>query len=633
MLEEILPKLEVELSEKVAQFRNDLMKYDFKIILLYLFKKENFDIFTEDGFLQDDAYLMSYAADAFLSNLSDSEKVLPDEDTVENIVKNISAIVSTYMMKLYITGFSEGLANLLKIDSLFVERAFFQVIETDILTSFLEPIGANFQNNFGFKPLDVIKFKNGLMKFIVGNLNSIKSYDDLYTCLDIDCAMISKEADLSISEIESIVTFFSISTSDNTECLPRRKNPVVNKPILNFNNTYLCVNPLNLIKKLRINIEEKIREEQHEWGNYCSRRAQILENETLKTLQNVFSLANFHRNVKYRFQKNQAIFEADIIIDVDKYLILVECKSANLSEPAKFGYQKRLDKDISEIVHEAHAQCKRAFDYISSDESVQFEENREYFSIKKDKYQKIYLISVTLDNLELITANIHNILTLPEEAIVVTLSLYDLKVISEMIRNSTEFLLYLDRRERSISEGKIHAHDELDIFTTFLNTGLIFKDESSFDFIEITNFSDEIDQYYIKNRKTLKPQLKVFYKTIQKLKEIELMGLDGWLALSKELISYSGVAQQNIWKNVSKILKKSKKKGRSDFSICEKEGKTGITFYAENSENENAVNKLESYVNRKFVETGMKYWFVVIFYSNVSHRIQNYCMFENKDFF
>lgn len=632
MLEEILPKLEVELSEKVAQFRTDLMKYDFKIILLYLFKKENIDIFTKDGFLQDDAYLMSYTADAFLSNLSDTKKVLPDEDTVERIVKNISDIVRTYMMKLNITGFSEGLANSVKIDSLFVERAFFQVIETDILTSFLEPIGTHFQNNFGFKPLDVIKFKNGLMKFIVANLNSINSNNDFYTCLDIDCARISKESDLSISEVKSIVTFFTISTSDNTECLPRRKNSVVNKPILKINNSYLCVTPLNLIKKLRLNVEEKIREEENEWGNYCSRRAQVLENETLKTFQNVFTSAKFHRNVKYRLQNNQAIFETDIIIDVDKYLILVECKSANLSEPAKFGYQKRLDKDISKIVHEAHAQCKRTFDYISSSKSVQFEENRESYSLRKDKYQKIYLISVTLDNLELITANIHNILTLPEEAIVVTLSLYDLKVISEMIRNSAEFLLYLDRRERSILEGKIHAHDELDIFSTFLNTGLIFKDESNFDFIEITNFSDKIDQYYIKNRKTLKPQLKVFYKTPQRLKEIELMALDGWLALSKELISYSDFAQQSIWNNVSKIIKRSKKKGKSDFSICENQNKTGITFYAENSENENAVNNLESYVNRKFVETGMKYWFIVIFYSNISNRIQKYCMFENKDF-
>lgn len=64
----------------------------------------------------------------------------------------------------------------------------------------------------------------------------------------------------------------------------------------------------------------------------------------------------------------------------------------------------------------------------------------------------------------------------------------DLRVISEIIDSPSEFLLYLERRSQSHNEKALFAHDELDYFIWFLQTGLYIAPAFSENRINTTRF-------------------------------------------------------------------------------------------------------------------------------------------------
>ena len=69
-------------------------------------------------------------------------------------------------------------------------------------------------------------------------------------------------------------------------------------------------------------------------------------------------------------------------------------------------------------------------------------------SRKEQKYA--YLLSISLDNLDIITANIQNITDQSTSQTVVTMSLYDLSIVTDILNDPSELFLYLDRREKVI---------------------------------------------------------------------------------------------------------------------------------------------------------------------------------------
>jgi hypothetical protein len=184
----------------------------------------------------------------------------------------------------------------------------------------------------------------------------------------------------------------------------------------------------------------------------------------------------------------------------------------------------------------------------------------------------------------------------------------------EILRGPSEFLLYLDRRERSIMEGKLNAHDELDIFSAFLEMGLYFNIEEKYNIIDVTNFSDDIEKYYIIGpQKVKKPGLRLNYQMRKIVETLENENRLGNIAIAKELISFCSDAQNEIAKNYNRLLKKISKKGRSDFSLESNETKTGITFYGKNgfSEGED-LPQLIYYVHTKLKEKKCVKWYLIV---------------------
>jgi hypothetical protein len=272
---------------------------------------------------------------------------------------------------------------------------------------------------------------------------------------------------------------------------------------------------------------------------------------------------------------------------------------------------------IKELIHNPHKQCLRAYNFISSVEVSKFYDiNGDEIVIDKNKFVNIYLLSLTLENLDSITANIHQINNPTIDKKVYSISLYDFYIISDILRGPSEFFLYLDRRYKSIEKGKIHSYDEIDIFSVFISQGLVLDDFDDMDLIDVTSFSNDIDDYYLFNKHEKdKPKLPINPYIRNLVKQIEDKRIEGFIEIGKELISYAYEPQKKIVKSIIRIIKKCKRTGESDFYLFSNESKTGITFYLIDEE-KMPIHILEKKFNylkdKKLLDKNLEKWFLII---------------------
>jgi hypothetical protein len=637
-IEKIRSTQKDNLSMMISEIKNYLIQYDFKVVLITLFLKENFDIFTQGGQLSDDPYLATYVADLYLSSFEQSKNEIPSHEIVDQIIDKLKEIYLTYMFLLKLNDTKNELATDVMTDSLLVKRSFFIKVFSRVNEQILSEGSKYFDRKYGFRIACVFGFREAFMHNIISTLNDKSKSIDLYEILDINVQRISELMGVTNNELMSFLQFFSVSNSYNEKFLPRNDNPLILKPIIKARNNYFCINTLSLIENVRKNMEIEIRKDDKEWQKYCKNRGKILEDIVFTELSSFFKGCKIYRNLKYQLNNDDSIYETDLIIEVDQYLVIIESKSGSLSNRAVSGFNDRLNKDITELIHNAHNQCRRTLKYLDSIPVATFSTQDGDIKIRKQSYEKIYLLSITLDNLELITANIHKILNVSGNINVVTLSIYDFSVILEILRGPAEFLLYLDRRGKTIIEGKINAHDELDIFSAFIYMGLSFQFDEKYDTIDVTNFSDDIEKYYlIGPAKEPIPRMKNEYRIQRIVDTLKTENKPGNVAIAKELIAFDYLSQKIIARKIERLIKHIHKKGKSDFSIVSKESNAGITIYGNTKFQEDYdLRILSSFIQSKMKDTKCPKWYLIVIkdnkkladfnlyrfgeYSNISHE-------------
>ncbi len=623
-------ELHEELKNQIIKLKDEIENYDFKIILIYLFFQERTEILDKYGNISDEPLIIDYCADLYLSN---KEKEIPSEEKIKEIVERIKDIFLKYMLcSSFENSSPTELPSRIKVDQLFVKRSFFEKIYFEIVTKIIEPYQKDFIKLYGFNPLNVFIVKNRIEEYIRDRVfNKYKDKDiDLYSILDFSIKDIN-DLSLDTEEIDNILNYFSIECSDNKDFLPRFKNPVIYKPIIKENDKYICFNPLNLIQNMKSVFEKALKKNVNLWSKYCKTRGNVLENITSEKIKKIMPSSEIYSNLKYKIYENneEKECELDLLIIIDSKLLLIEAKAGIFSERSKYGFKDRITKDINTLIHSAHEQCIRALKYINQNESVRFYNKNIKLDINKDDFKTIDILSVTLENLDIITANIHNILDLNKSVGIFSVSIYDLSIILAILNGPTEFFLYLNRRNKCIEERKIHAHDELDIFETFIHHGLYFNDFEEYDFIDVTNYSDSIEKYFLFGPpKYEKPKLRVHYFIRKIVNELERTMKTGYIEIGIELMSFSYKYQENIFKNIQKISKRGDKKGESDFSVFTNNTSTGITFYFLKEENLNqGKQKIDSYIQYKKKEQKAKRWILLMNVKGTKNIIDEYSIF------
>ena len=390
------------------------------------------------------------------------------------------------------------------------------------------------------------------------------------------------------------------------------------KPIIHYNDKYLCSVPYLLLWNIRPLIEKllnpesalSINKDNRLWEKYQKRRSDYLVNETINLFKNTLRSAEVYYKLNYIFneQGESKSVELDALIIFETAIFLIECKAGSMTDPTWRGAPKRIKTDLKNLLGESHSQALRAKKYIiSTEEPTFYLQNGNEIRIDKSNINMMFLVTVALDEISVFTPVLYEVAELgifEEGDFPWAISLLDLFVISELIEFPSQLIHFILKRLRINDLAMIRAHDELDWFGHYLIEGLHFEHipNSGMKSVKLTTYTTPIDDYYLYKtgqRRTSAPKpTQKMPKLLKKiLSELEEYRPSNYLTIACSILEMDFKAREEFCNSINGKIKKTRRDGRLRyFSMMSPEAKIIITFMcAKNMQSHDLENRLYSY--------------------------------------
>jgi hypothetical protein len=375
---------------------------------------------------------------------------------------------------------------------------------------------------------------------------------------------------------------------------PLRVRPVLRDP----DGSSVVVHGGLLIPAIRERAEEALRGDQLAWDTYSKHRGQYLEKAAADLVAVHLPGCTSHLGLKYFVPAASAetkpaqytkLVEGDGLLVVDDVAIVIEAKAGALRARSRTGDSLRLRQDLRRIVTEAADQSERLRRRILDDGGLRLRDNT---WLDLSAVREVHTIAVSLEDLsgiatvtsELVAAGL-----LTDGALPWTVSLHDLRIISELVDRPAELLLYLRRRTEPDTTRRFHAIDELDFFLYFLDSQLYVEPDPDVVHSElpqlglprvrdrrkhrqqklelITSRTDALDAWYMHQlgyrRSTAeKPRLNADQGLLRLVDELTARREPGWLAMSATLLNGDTATQRRFAGHGPRLVAMTRADGR-----------------------------------------------------------------------
>ena len=327
-----------------------------------------------------------------------------------------------------------------------------------------------------------------------------------------------------------------------------------------------------------------------------------MEEATVDLILSMLPTAACHKNLKYMAPDPRAtppeggparytvLAECDALLLVDDIAIVVEAKSNTLRPAARSGDQRALTQDLKKIVSRAADQATRLRDLIRRDRGLS-QKDRTWLDLKN--VREVHSVAVSLEDLSgiaTVTAELIDAGLIAKQSIPWTVSLYDLRIISELIERAGDFVLYLRRRTLPEVTRLYHSIDELDLFLEYFATGLYVEPDPEEVKRQLPQFGepstaakrkyarqepgmllsriDKLDAWYFYERGSRsepapRPTKNVTPGIAQMVDALSDMQESGWLAVGTTLLESSFASQERIVRWIEQLRSKARQDGRS----------------------------------------------------------------------
>lgn len=623
--DEIISNQSKILKEKIDLLKSFIDKYIFLPVLSMAFINDNLIFYKSNGTVNDDFLLSNYIADLYLSFQRNKKLELPDFKTTNEIFDCCREIYQTcFVLDMVGSEINEEIKDSVVMFK-YTERSFYLPIFSKIFFDIVDNEYLDiFYEKTGFRIEYIVPFRNMLTCLIQ---DRVKEQICINNCmLEFSAKEIlhyvnkfyKNDNKIDLIQIENLINYFHLDTSNNNNYLPRINIPIEKKPIFTSNDKFICFNPLILVKNLFGILEDEINKYSVLFAKYSTSKGANLERSAISILQNLFPEADIYQGLEY-FTSDGKWHETDIIVDLGNYLLIVEAKARKFRSQAKEGNYKIYKSSINKIITEAQEQCKSTYEYILENEISSFSrgKGKEFvLSLNRNNYIDIFLFTVELEILDSITSDLYDTIPIFEKNPIPTFSIYDLYIIADVLKTGSLFLIYLEQRRTTLKDKRISSSNELDYLSLFLDRDLKFdkRDEkgNAISVISIGNYSDVLDKYYIENKKINSyPIAKGSNILFQQLRMY-----DRKLAfvIEKEFISANIEIQKDILRNIEKLKKKTLDGSRHDCSFFLEDCKIGISFFCYKKRKDfTNFEEIEKYVKYKLIENRVCFWFYVVF--------------------
>lgn len=455
--------------------------------------------------------------------------------------------------------------------------------------------------------------RRGAERFEVGDSNLFphmayaELIDEVANHAVFDAGDVSEDTGLQRSTVEAVLNLF-VFDAVSTDAVSvagqffESQSPMRMRPILSIGNgRAMLPHGVRGVHCIREAIENALKDSPA-WGSYSDRRARYLEEQSVVLIDRMLSGATVHRNLKYFVPREgtdessaeparyTALGEVDGLLLVDDFAIIVEAKSGSLRPDARSGDERRLRQDLERLITEPARQATRLRQRIQADRGLRLRDDQ---WLDLSHVREIHLVAVTLEDTSGIVTATHDLIThglLTEDAIPWTVSLHDLRVISEIVQRPSEFMLYVRRRTEPEVTKFNYSLDEVDLFMEFLSTGLYVEPDPDRRAAELPQLAeadetarqryaqqvpqflfsrtDDLDAWYLHQygRRQVhaeKPALPIEPGVTQIIDHLASHKTTGWLSIGVTLLSYSTDQQEQFTAMIADLRRKTLNDGRN----------------------------------------------------------------------
>ena len=420
----------------------------------------------------------------------------------------------------------------------------------------------------------------------------------------------------------------SFAAFESSPAWPTNDSIIYDCPLIEDNGKFYCFAPQVLFRNIGNILERRIQQKDNAYYQniYQKKRAEYLENKALEYFKNLLPGAEVFGKLFYETKENGETkrSETDGLVLYDENLFIIEAKAGVLSVSARRGGLERMKKDTAKLVDNAYKQALRTKQYIMSTPEPTFElENGTKAVVIRDKhkYRKIYLLNITLQSLGHLSTHLNslkNFNLLLDREWPWSVFINDLRVISELIEFSSEFLHFLQQRIKANDYPQFYTTDELDFLMFYFHQGLylengVLKDVNTY---IPTGYTETLDRYYnyragiVSSSK--KPCLKISKEYKNLIIQLESTGKYRFTKVTTTLLSFDSETQQAILDNLKKAKDTSEKDGRDhNFTMLFKELKMGLMFLVSRKRKPDFWNEINRHCNLKMYQTRFKEWILI----------------------
>lgn len=556
-----IPKIEEESKYIISKLLEDIKKYHpYDLLSKYMsFITMNSTLNPFDTSNDVELKFGLEAMEMLMTCIDESDfenKEMNDSDFFEivNNVKRLFELESQYSMCI-----SFNFADELKVEG---EYIFENIISMNITgkrypyfenihhKKILKPVESDLMELYKITLEDII---NGLdklrYKYMYGFKDAMDGLEKLMIECDDEQAIIEKQEEIEriIGEAfllenhnvkketnwnEKFIEIFSNKLGDNKDFCNNISiinfiklwNTIKSKPIIKIENDYYILSISRLLDDLDKNILKDIyRIKDAEKERIKKEVAQNCEVYTAELFRNILPNSTINVNNYYKVGKNY--IENDLLIEYDKFLLIIEIKAGNFTPEIAITDIESHKKTLHDLVEKADLQSDRFLNQLKENGKIRiYDNNNKKAKLKKEidysKFDKIFKIIVTLEGFNEITARAEKIGILKIHNNTIVCSIDDLEVYSDYFKNSpVEFIHYLMQRFKSTESSLIELNDELDHLGLYVDnndysltaSNMIkgYKDVSNIIWEEPRN---EIDEYYKNkgiNDNLIKPKQKL----------------------------------------------------------------------------------------------------------------------------
>ena len=307
---------------------------------------------------------------------------------------------------------------------------------------------------------------------------------------------------LQPSELQNILKAFSIRQGipvNASLVLPGQFNIINSNPIIVLQDgRYFLPVLFNLAQSICespfywMTLDKTYREES------LKNRGQMTVNIASDYLKGVFDKANVYEQVLVQKAKGHTLTDIDLLAVRGNKAVVLQLKSKKLTELSRIGDEEKLRYDFQSAIQDSYNQGKMSRDAILKGKGRLVDVSGIEVRLE-DTIDDVYVLCVTADFYPAVTFQAESYLKKePSDPNPLTLSLFDLEILTHYFRDPFEFLYYLKQR---ISLYDVFVgQSEMDFIAYHLNQKLYpCKDEESgqpIDKVLIQGMGQLIDAHY-----------------------------------------------------------------------------------------------------------------------------------------